>query len=736
MKKIFLFVLLVLNCLVPFSQTSKIDSLENLLHQHIEKDTSRVNLLNNFADLSLKIDPKKSIAYAEEAYELAGILNFKKGKAESLYYLGLTSFIGNKYEKSLDYFQKSIDNYEALGNKKKIALCLKFFGIIHEHQGNYPLSLENYNNAIEINEEIGNKQGKANCLNNIAIVYYVQGNYPLALEYYQKSLSINEEEDSKMQVANCLNNIATIYSEQGDYTSAFPYYQKSYKISKEISYKKGEAWGLNNLGELCRKQDNFKQALTYYHESIKINEEIGDEKEVARSMNNIGRIYFSQGKNTLAFDFYQKALKKSEQVNDRLQILNSYANLGAYYLGASNLKKALKYTQESFTIAKELENLNQQKRIHLQLSEIYTATKNYKIALENYILYKELNDRVFNEKNIKELSRLEYQYEFDKEKQAIELDQQKKGAITAEKTKHQHILNMVFIFGFVLMLSLIIVILRSSIQKRKANTILRLQKKQIEKTNEALTLQKEEIQKFAFELEKANETKDKFFSIIAHDLKSPFNALLGFSDFLLKNHTTIDEEERGSFIKIINESSVKTYKFLEDLLTWARTQTGKIKFTTELINLSALITETSSLLEESACNKGIKLLLSDEKDLSVEADKNMLETVIRNLLSNAIKFTHKGGVIEVKSQTVTDQKNQKFAEISVKDNGVGIPLEIQSKLFKITENVSTKGTEDETGTGLGLILCKEFVDKHNGKIWVESNVDKGSLFVFRIPMLS
>jgi len=284
------------------------------------------------------------------------------------------------------------------------------------------------------------------------------------------------------------------------------------------------------------------------------------------------------------------------------------------------------------------------------------------------------------------------------------------------------------------MTSLVIVILKSSFQKRKANTILRKKKLQIEETNKELTLQKEEIQKVVFELEKANKTKDKFFSIIAHDLKSPFNSLLGFSDLLLKNHKIIDEKERETFIKIINESSLKTFKLLENLLTWARSQTGKIAFSKEIINVSDLITETVTLLEEPARKKEIKLVLDDEKDLLVNADKNMIDTVIRNLVSNAIKFTPKGGVIIVNSQTVTDENNQLFAEISVKDSGVGIPLEIQSKLFKITENVTTKGTEQETGTGLGLILCKEFIEKHTGKIWVESEIDKGSKFSFRIPI--
>lgn len=729
-----LFILLNLKFLVVFAQTSKIDSLENVLQQHTENDTSRINLLNNFAASTLELNPEKSIRYAEEAFELATMLHFAKGKAASLKYIGIIYFKQGNYLLSLEFRQKAIKINEEIGNKQEVAVCLKYIGIIYERLGNHPLSLEYYHKALKINEEINNKQGKANCLHNIGIVYHIQGNYPVALEYYQKALKINEEVGSKQHILNGLNNIGIIYHEQANYTSALTYYQKSVKVSKEIVYKEGEARGLNNIGETYRLQANFTLALTYYQKSLKIKEEIGDKNGIARTMNNIGRIYYQQNKYTLALEFYENALKRSKEINDRLLILDSYANLGSFYLRRLDFKKALDYTQKSFVIAKEVEHLDQQKRIYLQSSEIYTAKKDYKKALENYIQYKALNDSIFNEKNITEITRLEYQYEFEKEKQAIELEQQKKDAIIEEKLKGQKKLNIAFILGFVLMTSLILVILRSFFQKRKANAILRKQKLQIEEKNAELTLQKEEIENVAFELEKANKTKDKFFSIIAHDLRSPFNALLGFSDILLKSHTTIDEKERETLIKYIHESSIKTYRLLENLLTWAWCQTGIIKFSTEIINLSVLITETSSLLEESAQHKEIKLLLNAEKDLSIKADKNMIGTVIRNLVFNAIKFTPKGGTIIVKSQKVVDENNQEFAEISIKDNGVGIPCDIQSKLFTISENVTTKGTEEETGTGLGLILCKEFVDKHKGEIWVESEVDKGSEFLFRIPI--
>ena len=248
----------------------------------------------------------------------------------------------------------------------------------------------------------------------------------------------------------------------------------------------------------------------------------------------------------------------------------------------------------------------------------------------------------------------------------------------------------------------------------------------------AKKIAEQEIQSQNIKLKELNATKDKFFSIIAHDLKSPFNLLLGFSSLLLENYSNFNEEKRKEYIKIINDSSLKTYELLENLLTWAHSQSGRIEFLPEKINIKILINEIVLLLEETAKNKNIKILNNTENDLQIFADKNMIDTVLRNLIANAIKFTPKEGDITIKAQNLLNENNDSFTEITVKDSGVGISPEIQSKLFKITENISTKGTEEEAGTGLGLILCKEFVEKHNGEIWVESEVGKGSEFIFTL----
>jgi signal transduction histidine kinase len=271
-----------------------------------------------------------------------------------------------------------------------------------------------------------------------------------------------------------------------------------------------------------------------------------------------------------------------------------------------------------------------------------------------------------------------------------------------------------------------------TIELQTKNKTLEQHSEELKILNENLNQQKEEIQTFADELEKANNTKDKFFSIIAHDLKSPFNTMLGFSQLLIEDFDKQEKDEQKKFISYIYESTKNTFTLLENLLLWARSQRGHIKFNPKKENLNLLINETISVVKQMALKKSIIINNEVSKDIFLLADKNMLSTVIRNLLSNAIKFTPKKGNINIKVDIIENEKNEKIAKVIIEDNGVGISLKKQANLFSASEKTSTKGTENETGTGLGLILCKEFIEIHKGKIWVESEDKKGSKFIFTL----
>ncbi|WP_405294017.1 ATP-binding protein [Algibacter sp. Ld11] len=232
-------------------------------------------------------------------------------------------------------------------------------------------------------------------------------------------------------------------------------------------------------------------------------------------------------------------------------------------------------------------------------------------------------------------------------------------------------------------------------------------------------------------LRELNSTKDKFFSIIAHDLRTPFNGIIGFSQILSQQIKENNYEDIDEYAEIIQTSSEHAMALLSNLMEWSRSQSGQIKFNPQYIDLIALTQTTVELLKTSAEQKQININLNTPANIIIYADKEMIETVLRNIISNALKFTPKNGVITIHAE----EKNTEHI-ISITDNGVGIPQDNLEKLFKIDRSYSTAGTNDESGTGLGLILCKDFIDYHKGKIWVKSEIGKGTSIFFSLPKIN
>jgi signal transduction histidine kinase len=230
-------------------------------------------------------------------------------------------------------------------------------------------------------------------------------------------------------------------------------------------------------------------------------------------------------------------------------------------------------------------------------------------------------------------------------------------------------------------------------------------------------------------LQEANAAKDKFFSIIAHDLRSPFTALVGMSRYLVDEIDSLDRKTAKEFLEAIHKSSKNAFNLLENLLEWSRIQTGRVVLVPEEIDLARLLDENLSLFESNFAGKDLEVENRFRGDEKAWADENTIHTVLRNLISNAIKFTPRGGKISFFSE-----KTPSELKIGVQDNGVGMSVEKQRELFRVDVRTSSRGTEDESGTGLGLVLCREFVEKNGGRIRIESEINRGSLIEFSLPL--
>jgi len=270
--------------------------------------------------------------------------------------------------------------------------------------------------------------------------------------------------------------------------------------------------------------------------------------------------------------------------------------------------------------------------------------------------------------------------------------------------------------------------IREAIKLFDLETRIIMQNTELAELNASL---EKKVRQRTMELQDLNATKDKFFSIIAHDLKNPFNALVGFSKYLVENFDVTSDEDKRQFLIAMKDAADHGYKLLENLLEWSRSQTGKINWQPEEVFVSSLISETIDILSKAAENKNLAVISTVPDSLRAFADENMVKTVLRNLISNAIKYSYENSEILIGYKSGVDE-----IELFVKDHGTGIGKNDKSKLFKIDSSFSTKGTSNEEGTGLGLILCKEFIEKNGGRIWVESVNGKGSVFSFTLPAVS
>lgn len=513
------------------AQQAKVDSLVNVLNKHTKDDTVKVNLLNEISRQYSTNNFEKSRDYAIQSGELSHRLNFPKGKALSLWIIGIT-YIRQGDTLAFDYLQKSLTICEENNLKSQIIQCLNSIGVFYIRSGKIPKAIETFEKALKVAEELNSKSdigmirlniaalksdmGKVdeaineyinilkdineisdkklayNVYNNLGLNYGNQGNFPLALENYQKCLKLAEELNDKEAIIVVTNNISRIYINQKDYAKALELSEKSLALAQEMNLKPRISSALRSIGLIYQYMKN-PLALEYFQKSLEVSEEINQVSERISSLNYIGFYYLKMEEYDKAMKVFQDALEKSERIKSTGGIIYSLNGLCSIYIKQKNYGKALNYALRSLELSKSIKSLTITRDIHEQLSKIYAATHDYKNAFDNYKLYKELNDSVYTDENIKRIAELEYSYKFEKEKQAIELEQQKKDAIMAAQKRQQTIILFSFIGAFILMSLLAFYIYRSYTDKKNSNILLTQQKVEIEAKNEDLVQLNEEI---------------------------------------------------------------------------------------------------------------------------------------------------------------------------------------------------------------------------------------------------
>jgi signal transduction histidine kinase len=571
-------------------------------------------------------------------------------------------------EKGLFYANKGLLLAKKLNYKLGIGEAHKALGINYYRMGIYDASLDNILKAISIFKELNDQKLLCKSYNNIGLVYFARIEYSKAKSYMQQGLEIANKINNNVEKSRILHNLALIEYEESNFDIALQYHYRSFQIAKGENNLMLMGYNYLSIGKCFLKLNKLDSADLKIQESISIFKKLENPNLIAMAYN---------------------------QYADFLINIKSYTN-------ALNIAK----------IAYEIGETIGSKYIELEASDLiskaYLGIKDYENALKYRTKFYELSDTMRNESNIKSIAYIEAKYEYDHQLKELSLKKE-------SEIKYSKLITKIAILFAVLMI--IVSAILYNFYRLKS------------KTNIQLMHKTEEISDLNLKLNHLNNTKDKFFSIIAHDLRSPFNVIIGFSELLTEQIREKNYENIEEYAVIIQNSSERTMDLLKNLLDWARLQTGKIEFVAVDFLLNDLVTETIALLNDAASQKSIQILNTINQEVTIHADRFMIGTIVRNLISNAIKFSNPGGTI-----TITTERNDNKMVFSVKDNGIGISKADQLRMFRIEENFTVKGTQNEKGTGLGLILCKEFIEKYGGKIWVKSEEGVGSTFSFTLPV--
>jgi signal transduction histidine kinase/uncharacterized protein HemY len=681
---------------------------------------ARIDALISLCKKYFATDIAISMTFAKEALAEAQKIQDYNSACSALQLQGIIYNNTSQFKEEINCYKTAIEYANKLSNNALVANLHIECGDAYLSLKEFINSLDYYQKAKKIIENSVNKSGSASVLVKIGLTYYRMTRYEDALSYFFQALKLKENSNDKIGTANILLNIGSIYYDLKFFDKAFENNNKALEISKKANLKNYEAMSYNNLGNCYQEIGDYKQARSNHEKSLFLRRQLNNDQGIGTSLNNLGNTYDALGKFTTAGEYYLNALKLYKQIEDLNGIVTSYTNLGTNAIKTGQVEKAKDYLDEAKKIIDENE-LTELKPLLFYSYAIYYSNAGDHIKSDQYYrAFTRIKDSLNNEENKRNIADLQVRYDTERkqrENDVLKLEKEK----NIQKINQQRVLVIFLVIILVLILGLSLIIYQFYINKKNTSKILADKNLELEETNLKLTKSEENLMRI-------NATKDKFFSIIAHDLRNPFASLILSVDMLKKYYDRIDKENMDKIVNTISMTVHQSDELLTNLLEWARAQTDSLKFEPQILNLLPIILDVMPIIKGSAFPKNIKVDTNVDHDLTVFADLNMLNTILRNIVSNAIKFTPRDGSIIITAENENDK-----IKLTVTDNGVGIEPENLQKLFRIETKFKTKGTDNESGTGLGLILCKEFIEKHNGKIWAESEFGKGTKFIFTLP---
>jgi signal transduction histidine kinase/Tfp pilus assembly protein PilF len=700
-------ILVKLCCLFPESTKGQAgnfpinDSLRVVISQNTgtEKISAQIELA-----LKIQENEEEALELANAALESAIEINDRILELRAYYTFGRIYSTHNKHEASEAYYNRALKISDEIGENWYKGEILFRMGVVDHRNGDSRQALDYFSRSIQVSRLAENYKAAAAAYSMMGTIFRLSGLYDRAIEYILKSKLNYEMANFSEGDAWAAYLIGRIYADLKLSEEALEYFREALEKYKLMAAKDGNFNGVSicyeQIGMIYLESGKLEEARQNINNVLDIHKQSNSDYGISNAYKNLGKIEYYSGNFDKAESYLNDALVIKERINDLLSLPSIYEYKGLCKIEEGNTIEGIKDIEQALELALSNDQVKMQLEIYSNLEDVYAELNDF----EKVIFYQnkqiETQDIILSDGANVKIDQLQAIYELEEKNNQI-ASLEKQNEINRIRLKQQRTYQILIISGFLFVLIIAIVII--------------LLYRKIRKNNQ--------------ELSKINKTKDRLFSIIAHDLKGSLGSSLALSKIVAEE----DEENKKSpdrnYSMLMFQSLSSSYNLLNNLLDWARSQFQKMEFNPKQLLLKNMLNDVGKQLSTQIQDKNISLEIEPDIAQTVFADEGMLKTILRNLFSNAIKFSSPGGKIII-SSLVQDG----FTQVSVKDYGVGIDSAIIPQLFDLASNNSTSGTLGESGTGLGLILVKEFVEKHGGTIWVESEVSVGSVFNFTLPI--
>lgn len=617
--------------------------------------------------------------------------------------------------------QSETDSLESLvkslpTDTTKVWLLNKLVGSLREKDNNkaLPFAYE----AKTLAELLSYKRGLGQALENLGWILYRKGDYSRSLDISTSALKITEELKDKKAIGRCLINVAAIYYEQKQLTKGIETLKKAYQVGKEAGDARTMGRSLNNIAYMFQGFNEMDSAFIYAQQGILASEASGDLYLTAFAKRTLGDIYLAKKDVQQALKNFNECLAISVRESNTFLKVSTLHRIGMSYTTLGKYDKALDYLLEGITIATEYGYADALERTYKNVSDIYHKKNDQARAYVYLGKYLAIHDSLHNQRSSEQITLMQTRFDTELKQAQIEL-LTKDTALKEEEIERQRVWIYFYAGCLSLLIILAFVLFYNNRHTRQAKMV--LEEKNVE------------IQRHTQELSNLNTTKDKLFSIISHDMRTPVASLRALMDVV--GASGLSQEEFIQISKVLKRNIDSVYDDLDNLLLWAQSQLKGLQAFPETIEIGNLAHEKITLFKEQAQAKNITIINNIDPEAAVFADKNHVSLVFRNLIQNAIKFNRSGGTI-----TLSSRVNGERYEIEVSDSGIGINPEDINKLFNAETHFTKPGTHKEKGVGIGLLLTKEFIETNHGAIWVTSEPGRGTTFTFslgasKVPVL-